>query len=214
MSSDKSISQIRREYGISNLSESSLKNDPLEQFKIWFDEALKSDFPDPNAMVLSTASLNGMPSSRVVLLKHYDNRGLVFYTNYESRKGKELSENPKASLLFFWDKLERQVRFNGRIEKITSAESEEYFETRDYTSKLGAWASRQSQTLPSRFTLMRNVVKIMAKYKNNVPLPEFWGGYRLIPEQIEFWQGRKSRLHDRFQFDKTADGWKVDRLYP
>jgi pyridoxamine 5'-phosphate oxidase len=150
----------------------------------------------------------------MVLLKQYDSRGFVFYTNYESRKGKEIAENPYGSLLFYWDILERQVRIDGKIEKISKEESEAYFKTRPYASRIGAIASMQSEILPSRFTLMRKVAELIMKHPVKVPLPPYWGGYRLQPETIEFWQGRKSRLHDRFLYTKENSKWNVKRLYP
>jgi pyridoxamine 5'-phosphate oxidase len=148
------------------------------------------------------------------LLKNYDERGFVFFTNYESRKGIELNENPYATLLFFWDKLERQIRIEGSIEKITEEESGDYFQTRDYTARIGAWASEQSKPLSGRFKLMRKVISLMTKYPKEVPLPPFWGGYRLIPDVYEFWQGRQSRLHDRIRYFKDGEIWRKERLYP
>ncbi|MFC2130572.1 pyridoxamine 5'-phosphate oxidase [Bacteroidota bacterium] len=209
-----SLNALRRDYGSYKFDENTAKDNPLEQFKLWFDEAVKADFLDVNAMVLSTADKTGKPSSRVVLLKNYDERGYVFFTNYESRKGLEITENPNASLLFFWDKLERQIKIEGLVEKITDKESFEYFRTRDYTSRLGAWASDQSRPLSSRFKLMRKVAGFMTKYPKEVPLPPYWGGYRLIPDVYEFWQGRKSRLHDRIKYYFDGDIWKKERLYP
>jgi len=210
-----SLTSLRRDYnsGI-KFDEHIAKDDPFEQFKIWFDDASKANFLDVNAMCLSTSTKDGKPSSRIVLLKQIDNKGLIFYTNYESRKGYELAENPYASLLFFWDKLERQIRIEGKVEKISEQQSYEYFKTRDYVSKLGAWASQQSKPLSSRFKLMRQVVNYMTKFKNEVPLPPHWGGYRLIPYRFEFWQGRKSRLHDRIQYNLLNNHWEKIRLYP
>lgn len=214
MSIFKSISDIRHDYGKFKLDESSISDNPFVQFKIWFDEALEGKFADPNAMVLSTVNAEGKPSSRVLLLKGYNEKGFVFYTNYGSRKGNDLEVNPNASILFFWDKFERQIRIEGIVSKITPEESNEYFQSRPYTSRLGAIASKQSQPLPSRFTLIRDVAKLMAKYPVNVPLPETWGGYRLVPDYFEFWQGRESRLHDRFRFKKVIGKWNIERLYP
>lgn len=212
---EKDISNIRHDYGKFRLDEKSIKKSPFEQFEIWFNQALEGDFTDPNAFALSTVSKDGKPSSRILLLKGYDERGFVFYTNYESRKGCELEQNPYAAMLFFWDKFERQIRIEGRVERTSFEESEKYFQSRPYTSRLGAWASEQSRVLKSRFTLMRKVAMLMLKYPTSVPLPPHWGGYRLIPEQFEFWQGRESRLHDRFRYILQADGtWQIDRLYP
>lgn len=210
----KTIAALRRDYTSGKFDVDNAKKNPNKQFTLWFEDAKKADFLDPNAMVLNTATINGKPSSRYVLLKSYDSEGYVFFTNYNSRKGKELEENPYASLLFFWDKLERQIRIEGKVEKISPEESDEYFQTRPYESKLGAWASKQSDKLESRFTLMRQVAKLMAKYPKKVPLPDFWGGYRLVPDRFEFWQGRESRLHDRLEY-KLIDGtWTISRLYP
>lgn len=209
-----SLNALRRNYGSRQFDENTAKDNPFEQFKIWFDDAVKAEFLDANAMTLATADKHGKPSARIVLLKNYDERGFVFFTNYESRKGNELNENPNASFLFFWDKLERQLRIDGTVEKISQEESFEYFKTRDYTSRLGAWASNQSRPLTSRFKLIRKVAGYMAKYPQDVPLPPHWGGYRLIPDVYEFWQGRKSRLHDRIRYFKDGDIWRKERLYP
>lgn len=208
------LQDIRQDYNKFKLDESSLNRDPFQLFKIWMDEALNGDFYDPTAFVLSTADKEGKPSSRVLLLKGFNENGFVFYTNYESRKGNELSDNPFASMLFFWDKFERQIRIEGKIQKLTSEESYDYFKQRPLASKLGAWASDQSRALKSRFTLMRKVAKLMLKYPVHVPLPPHWGGYRLVPERFEFWQGRPSRLHDRFQFNLENDKWNIQRLNP
>ncbi|MBI5324104.1 MAG: pyridoxamine 5'-phosphate oxidase [Ignavibacteriae bacterium] len=212
---NKSISNLRRDYTKGSFSEKSAKVNPFEQFKLWFDEMLTMEMLEPTAFVLSTSTKEGKPSSRVLLLKQFDESGFVFYTNYDSRKGKELAENPFGAMLFFWDKLERQVRIEGRIEKLSLEESDKYFQTRPYTSKLGTWASKQSSPLSSRFKLIRKVVQYMTKYPVNVPLPPNWGGYKLIPTAFEFWQGRESRLHDRLQYNKNDKGnWIITRLYP
>ncbi len=210
----KSLDQLRRDYGKSKLDERNLKEDPLEQFKIWMDEALESDILDPNAMTLATADSTGRPTARIVLLKGYDEHGYTFYTNYESKKAQDIEENPYGCLLFFWDQLERQVRINGKIEKMSYEESEKYFDRREYSSQLGAWASKQSQPLPSRITLLRRVAGLAVKYPKQIPLPPFWGGYRLIPDEYEFWQGRESRLHDRFNYYMENGEWSIQRLYP
>ncbi len=210
-----SLASLRRDYnsGI-QFDEKIAKDNPFEQFQIWFEDANKAGFLDVNAMCLSTATKDGKPSSRIVLLKKVDEKGFIFYTNYQSKKALDLAENPYASLLFFWDKIERQIRIEGIVEKITEKESYEYFKTRDYVSKLGAWASEQSKPLSSRFKLMRQVVNYMAKFKNDVPLPPHWGGFKLIPYQFEFWQGRNSRLHDRIQYNLINGTWEKIRLYP
>ena len=208
------LSQLRRDYGKFFLNEESIDKDPFNQFQAWFDEALKGDFPDPNAFVLSTAGKDCKPSSRVLLLKGFDHRGFVFFTNYESRKSREIAENPKGSMLFFWDKLERQVRIEGIIEKISHEDSETYFKTRAYLSRLGAWASEQSRPLKSRFALMRKVALAAIKFPSEVPLPPHWGGYILRPEGFEFWQGRSNRLHDRFSYKLSNGNWEIWRLYP
>jgi pyridoxamine 5'-phosphate oxidase len=187
---------------------------PFIQFEKWFDEAIKAEMLEPNAMVLSTVSNENKPSSRVLLLKKLDDKGFIFFTNYESRKGNEIANNPNASLLFYWDQLERQIRIEGIIEKITFEESDDYFQTRPYTSRIGAWASKQSQLLKSRTILVKDAAFLMAKYKTHVPLPPFWGGYRLIPTAIEFWQGRDSRLHDRIKYELIENEWQICRLYP
>jgi pyridoxamine 5'-phosphate oxidase len=211
----KVLHSLRRDYTRGKFDETIAKDNPLEQFREWFEEVLKTDFIEPNAMIVSTANKGGIPSARVVLLKKFDERGFVFYTNYESQKAKEIEENPNVSLLFYWDKLERQVRINGRAEKISREESEEYFRTRPYLSRIGAWASKQSKPLKSRFTLMREVAKLTMKFPFDVPLPPFWGGYRVVPFYYEFWQGRPSRLHDRIAYTLQPDGsWIKQRLYP
>jgi pyridoxamine 5'-phosphate oxidase len=208
------LSNIRRDYSKFSLDINSISPDPFKQFDIWMNDALKGEFLEPTAVAVSTVNKNGRPSSRIVLLKKYNEKGFIFFTNYKSRKGNDISENDFASMLFFWDKFERQIRIEGRIEKVSQKESEEYFESRPDTSKLGAWASNQSQPLKSRFTLMRKVAGLMLKYPSKVPLPEFWGGYRLIPDEFEFWQGRESRLHDRFRYQLDGTNWKIERLSP
>lgn len=208
------ISDIRKDYGKFKLDDSSIEKDPFKQFDKWFKEGLEGDFYDPTAFILSTATKDALPSSRVLLLKKYDDKGFIFYSNYDSRKGKEIQENPNASMLFYYDKFERQIRIEGKLEQISKEESFEYYKTRPYPSRIGAWASEQSSELKSRFTLMRKVAGLMLKYPKNPPLPNNWGGYRLKPVGFEFWQGRESRLHDRFRFDKTENGWDIKRLSP
>ncbi len=208
------ISQIRREFNSGSFTEKNAEQSPFDQFEKWLQDAQTAGFLDPNAVTLSTVDSSGMPSARVLLLKSFDENGFVVYTNYESKKASDLEANPKASMLFFWDKLERQIRIQGRIEKITPEESDEYFQTRSYTSKIGAWASKQSRKLSSRYKLLREVAGFVAKYPVKVPLPPHWGGYRLIPEYFEFWQGRESRLHDRITYERQEDNWILSRIYP
>ena len=197
------------------LSESSVNKDPFEQFRIWFEDASKNDFVDYTAVTLSTASKSGKPSSRMVLLKKFDANGFEFFTNYESRKGKDLKENPYACLLFYWDKLERQVRIDGKVEKVSQFESEAYFKTRPFKSRLGAWASHQSSVIESRTVVIKEFLKYYMKFgSKNIPLPPYWGGYRLIPDEFEFWQGRPNRLHDRIIYIKHKDKWEIKRLAP
>lgn len=214
MSIIESLDNLRKDYTKDSFNEKTALKNPFEQFKVWFGDAVNYPMMEPNAMALSTVNSEGRPSSRIVLLKRYDEKGFVFFTNYESRKGKELERNPYAALLFYWDKLERQVRIEGLTEKISIEESDDYFQSRPYESRLGAWASRQSDVLPSRFTLIREVAKLLMKYPAKVPLPPFWGGYRLKPDVFEFWQGRPSRLHDRIRYSKRGELWVIDRLYP
>ena len=214
MSESNKLSQLRRDYTKASFNKNNADPDPVEQFRLWFNDAVECQMLEPNAMVLSTASKDGKPSSRVLLLKNFDKSGFVFYSNYESHKARELEENPFGSLLFYWDKLERQVRIEGSISKISFEESNEYFQTRPITSRLGAWASKQSSPLSSRFSLMKDVALLMAKFQNNVPLPPYWGGYRLVPSYFEFWQGRESRLHDRIRYALVDGSWDICRLYP
>jgi len=210
----KDLSNLRKQYSKSSLSVSSVSKDPFKQFDKWMLEMLRSGFYEPNAMTLATASKQGKPSLRVVLLKGIDNNGFLFFTNYKSKKGKEIEENPYGSLLFYWDKLERQVRIDGKIEKVTKEESEAYFKTRPYKSRLGAWASKQSTVIESRSVIVKEFLKYMVKFRNHVPLPDYWGGYRLVPESFEFWQGRPNRLHDRITYTKLKKQWKIERLSP
>lgn len=211
---EKELQNLRRQYSKSTLSTSSVSKDPFKQFDKWFSEVLNSGFLEPNAMTIATADKNGKPSARIVLLKGVDEKGFIFYTNYKSKKGNDLEGNPFASLLFYWDKLERQIRIEGRTEKVTKEESDAYFQTRPYKSRIGAWASKQSTVIDSRNVIVKEFLKYMVKYRNHVPLPEIWGGYRLIPESFEFWQGRPNRLHDRIKYTLTKKGWKTERLAP
>lgn len=216
MKQNTAIESIRRDYGKFKLDIASIEKNPFEQFDKWFKEGIDSkQFVEPTSFMLSTADKSGRPSSRILLLKSYDEGGFIFYSNYESHKGRDLDENPYAAMLFFYDKYERQIRIEGRIEKTSKEVSEAYFKKRPLSSRLGAWASQQSQVLKSRFTLIREVAKYAIKFPMDVPLPPHWGGYRLTPDTFEFWQGRESRLHDRFQYSLQEDGsWKIDRLSP
>lgn len=213
---DKTISDLRKDYTLQDLSESEIDPNPFIQFKIWFDQALAAQLPEPNAMTIATATPDGSPSARMVLLKDFDERGFVFFTNYNSRKGQELAANPRASLVFWWAELERQVRILGTVEKISSAESDGYFEMRPANSRLGAWASNQSEVIASREFLEQRLQEWKSQYANQeVPRPPHWGGLRVIPTEIEFWQGRSSRLHDRLLYTRLDDGgWKIERLSP
>ena len=208
------VSQIRRDYKKNKLDEHSVPSEPFSFFDKWIKEALQGNFLEPTAFVLSTVSKDNKPSSRVLLLKGYDDKGFMFYTNYTSKKGQDIESNDNVSMLFFWDQYERQIRIEGKVEKLSHEESNKYFQSRPYTSRIGAWASKQSQILKSRFTLIRAAAKYMLKYKTEVPLPEFWGGYKVKPVSIEFWQGRESRLHDRIKYIKNSDNWEIVRLYP
>lgn len=210
-----SIKDIRKEYSLHTLNEDDVAKDPFEQFTKWWNEAVKSDILEVNAMTLATVSNEGKPSARIVLLKNYDERGFVFFTNYESHKGKELSINANAALVFFWKEIERQIRIEGITEKIDADESDAYFLSRPEGSRIGAWASPQSKIIENRNLLEENVIQLKEKFKNSIPRPPYWGGYRVMPDLIEFWQGRSNRLHDRLQYTKTGYGsWKVERLAP
>jgi len=208
------IADIRQEYMRAGLVEKDAAADPFKQFDCWFHDALQAELPLPNAMTLATATATGRPSARAVLLKGVDAGGFVFYTNYASRKARELAANPHAALVFVWHELERQVRIEGAIEKVSAEESDAYFDSRPLGSRLGAWASPQSMVLPSRLALAAKVAAIVLRYGKHPPRPPHWGGYRVLPEAIEFWQGRKNRLHDRLLYTKQAGGWKIERLAP
>lgn len=208
------ISNIRTEYKLKSLSEEDTAANPFEQFVTWWNEARNSRLQEVNAMTLSTATTDGTPSSRIVLLKGYDPRGFIFYTNYDSAKGKELAANPKASLLFFWKELERQVRIDGIVQKIAPIESDMYFKSRPIGSKIGAWASPQSSVIESRKLLEDNVSKYESQFGENVPRPPHWGGYIVLANAIEFWQGRSSRLHDRIHYRLQNNNWIRERLAP
>lgn len=211
-----SLADLRIEYKKGTLDEHEVERNPFDQFNVWFKEAIASEIPEVNAMTLATATKQGRPSARTVLLKQYDDKGFVFFTNYESRKAKDLTENPQAALLLFWEPLERQIRIVGSVEKVSVAESFEYFRTRPIDSQLGAWASQQSHELSGRALLEKAFGEMLEKFKNGeVPLPPFWGGYRVMPDEFEFWQGRASRLHDRVSYRKQSNGnWNIVRLSP
>ncbi len=210
------IDERRKDHGLLNLREADLDPDAIRQFQLWLDEALRSEVPEVNAMALATATPDGRPSVRMVLLRGIDERGLSFFTNYESRKARELEANPYASMVFFWHELERQVRVEGRVERTTAEESDRYFQGRPAGSRLGAWASPQSQVIASRDELEAPFRELEDRYPDgSIPRPTNWGGYRLIPDVVEFWQGRPNRLHDRLRYVRQADGcWLIERLAP
>ena len=210
------IADLRTDYMRETLDESEVAPDPYRQFERWFAEAVKAQLREPNAMTLATVDSRGQPAARIVLLKVFDPRGFVFFTNYESRKGRELAANPGAALLFFWPELERQVRITGAVARTTTAESDAYFHSRPVESQVGAAISRQSRAVADRSDLEARYASALEKYKGSiVPLPSNWGGYRVSPETIEFWQGRKSRLHDRLRYTRQTDKqWVIERLSP
>ena len=209
------LSALRREYSLEQLSRSSVAIDPFDQFTVWMNEALNSQILDATAMTLTTVDADCRPSARIVLLKKFDPQGFVFFTNYESKKGHDLLANPNAAIHFFWPELERQIIINGKAEKTSKEESETYFKSRPLESQIGAWASNQSSTLPSRDVLEEKFLEIKARYTDeDVPPPPFWGGFRLIPDRFEFWQGRASRLHDRICYKLVNGNWTISRLAP
>jgi pyridoxamine 5'-phosphate oxidase len=209
------IADMRKEYGASGLSEADAGDDPFALFRRWFDTAVAEDLFEPNAMTLATATTGGVPSARAVLLKALDDRGFTFFTNYDSRKGREMAANSHVALLFLWHPLERQIRVEGTVEVVTAAESDAYYVTRPLGSKLGAWASPQSEVIPDRAFLEKQHAELTANHPDgNVPRPPNWGGYRVIPNAIEFWQGRPSRLHDRIRFSLVGGKWVRERLAP
>ncbi|MDB5765175.1 MAG: pdxH [Herminiimonas sp.] len=210
-----SIADLRKEYSHASLSETDVSADPIKQFVKWFDEAVIAKIPEPNAMSVATVGPNGRPSSRILLIKEIDQRGFIWFTNYESRKGNELQGNQYAALLFHWVELERQVRIEGRVERVSAAESDAYFHSRPLKSRIGAIASAQSRTIPNREALEAQYAKAEEQYRDHPPRPEHWGGYRLIPDAMEFWQGRHSRLHDRILYTLQEEGrWQRQRLQP
>jgi pyridoxamine 5'-phosphate oxidase len=208
------IAALRKSYERAELDEAASDANPLQQFDKWLREAIAAHVPEPNAMTLATASAEGRPSTRVVLIKGYDERGIVWYTNYDSRKGRELTANPHAALQFHWVELERVVRIEGSVELASAQESDAYYATRPLDSRLGAWASPQSQVISSRAVLVANAAKAAARHGLKPPRPPQWGGYRLVPEAWEFWQGRKSRLHDRLRYRQEGSAWVRERLAP
>lgn len=208
------LSEFRKSYELGELYEAQAGDGPLDLFNRWMDEAIAHDVSEPTAMTLATVGDNGRPSTRVVLLKGCDERGLVWFTNYDSRKGRELAHQPFAALQFHWVEMERVVRIEGRVEKTSAEESDDYFHSRPLDSRLGAWASPQSQVISSRAVLVANAAKAAARHGLNPDRPPHWGGYRLVPDRFEFWQGRRSRLHDRLVFRAEAGGWQRERLAP
>jgi len=209
------IAEIRRDYSGEELSEAAVLPDPFAQFTIWMDEAIAAEALEPTAVNVATAGSDGRPTSRMVLLKGFDEKGFVFFTNYNSRKGRQLSENPFAALNFFWPELERQVNISGSVSKVSDEESDEYFASRPYLSRIGAWASEQSQEISSRTVVMARAAKFSAKYAlGTVPRPPHWGGFRVAPDRIEFWQGRPNRLHDRIVYRLSDGNWRIARLSP
>lgn len=214
MQENNELKNLRLNYELDQLLESNVGSDPFIQFRLWFDLVLKVNIIEPNAMTIATANKNGMPSARMVLLKGFDEIGFTFFSNYGSRKGKELLENPFASLLFWWREFERQVRIEGKIEKISRKETEEYFNVRPLKSRYGALTSNQSEIVENREVLEKRFAELEKQFGDNPPTPENWGGYKLIPARFEFWQGRRDRLHDRICYEKVNDDWKIYRLQP
>ena len=209
------IADLRKDYTLEELSESEVDSSPFVQFQHWFDQAVEAQLPEPNAMTIATATKDGIPSARIVLLKGFDDRGFVFYTNYNSHKAQELIDNPHAALVFLWTELERQIRIVGSVEKISAEESDTYFYSRPIASRLGAWASEQSQVISNRDVLEQRLEDLKAQYENqDIPRPSHWGGFRVKPVGIEFWQGRSSRLHDRLRYQLQNGEWMLDRLSP
>ncbi len=212
---NKEIAAIRKEYQLQTLNETDVEADAIEQFTRWWNNALHSEILEVNAMTLATSTKTGFPSARIVLLKGFNKNGFVFFTNYNSKKGKELEENPRAALIFFWKEVERQIRIEGNVEKLTAEESDEYFNSRPVGSRIGAWASPQSSIIKNREIIEANAENYLHQFKEAIPRPPHWGGFVVMPAVIEFWQGRSNRLHDRLQYTKQANGdWEIKRLAP
>jgi pyridoxamine 5'-phosphate oxidase len=208
------LTGLREDYKQQSLNETDILADPIAQFERWFSHAIASKVPEPNAMTLATVSAEGQPRARIVLLKALESGGFSFFTNYNSQKGKDLAQEPRAALLFCWLELERQVRIEGIVKKVSEAESDKYFAVRPALSRLGAWASEQSHVIKNRQVLEASMAKYQAQYGENAPRPEHWGGYVMTPHTMEFWQGRRSRLHDRLRYTRAADQWRIERLAP
>jgi pyridoxamine 5'-phosphate oxidase len=208
------LGELRRAYEGRPLTEENAARDPLTQFTRWFAEAVDAGLPEPNAVIVATSSAGGRPGARTVLLKGYDESGFVFFTNYESRKGRDLAENPRACLLFPWHPMARQVRVDGRVERLAREESAAYFGSRPYGSRIGAWASRQSAVVGSREELDARFAELARRWPENPPVPDFWGGFKVVPAEVEFWQGRADRMHDRLRYRRSDGGWLIERLAP